>query len=275
MSSAEDAFQLTSAGLRLGAEDHLDRHYYALQKEYETTLRSAGFQPGWRVLDAGAGNGLFMPLMSTLVGPSGEIHAVDLAPEHVNAITKNRNYSCPVFAEVGDITTLPYDSGRFDAVWSANVTQYLTDTQLSEAIQEFRRVVKAAGVVAVKEVDISVWQFQPQDPRLMWRLLEALQNDTQMSGAMRGTRMPLWFRQAGLQEIQCTTTLAERRHPLKEVERDYIRGNLQFLSNLAKGLNLPASDIRQWNTIADDPEALIAHADFCYRELYVLTCGRR
>ena len=59
-------------------------------------------------------------------------------------------------------------------MWSANVIQYLDDEELTQAIREFRRVVKPGGLVAVKEVDISVWQYQPQDPKLMWRLLDAL-----------------------------------------------------------------------------------------------------
>ena len=77
----DEALESTSAGLRLGSESHLDRHYYALQKEYEDTLRSVGLKPGWHVLDAGSGNGLFLPLMSQLLGPTGEIHALDLALE--------------------------------------------------------------------------------------------------------------------------------------------------------------------------------------------------
>jgi arsenite methyltransferase len=265
------ALEATSAGLRLGSESHLDRHYYALQQEYEETLRKVGLKPGWRVLDAGSGNGLFLPLMSQLLGPSGEIHALDLAPEHVGAIARNKSYACRVLPKVGDITALPYESDRFDAIWSANVSQYLTDEQLLQSIRDFRRVVKPGGLIAVKEVDISVWQFQPQNPHMMWRLLQALKDDIQMSGAQRGTRMPLWFRKAELKDICSTTTLAERRHPLRAVERDYIQGNLQFLASLAKGLSLPAEDVRQWASIAEAPEDLVAHPDFCYRELYVVT----
>ena len=276
MNQAEDAaHESTSAGLRLGSESHLDRHYYALQQEYEDTLRKVGLQPGWRVLDAGSGNGLFLPLMSQLIGATGEIHALDLAPEHVAAIAKSKSYACPVLPKVGNITALPYEADRFDAVWSANVSQYLTDEQLLHSIREFGRVVKPGGLVAVKEVDISVWQFQPQDPHIMWRLLEGLKDDTQMAGAQRGTRMPLWFREAGLADIRCTTTLAERRHPLKVVERDYIQGNLQFLASLAKNVDLLVEDARQWAAIAEAPESLIAQPDFCYRELYVLTCGQK
>lgn len=103
----------------------------------------------------------------------------------------------------------PQDEPR---VWIANSTQYLSDEQLTRAIEEFRRVVRPGGLVAVKEVDILVWQYQPQDPKLMWRLLDAQSDDTHISGAMRGTRLSARFRAAGLENVSAITTLAERRH---------------------------------------------------------------
>jgi arsenite methyltransferase len=277
MNQKQSAYQSTSTGHKLGSAHHLDRHYYALQMEYEATLRSAGFQNGWHVLDAGAGNGLFLPLMSELLGPSGQITAIDLAPENieaVNAMAESDRLSCPVDAKVCDITALPFADNHFDGLWSANVSQYLTDEQLAQAMLEFRRVVKPGGLIAVKEVDITVLQFLPQKPQLMWRLLESLKADTQLAGAMRGTRLPIWFRRAGLTEIWSKTTLAERRHPLRRVERNYICGNLEFFSNLAATQDLTKSDLTEWKSIAATPDALINDPDFCYRELYVLTGGR-
>lgn len=37
-------------------------------------------------LDAGAGNGVFLPLMADLLGADGHIEALDLAEENVEAI---------------------------------------------------------------------------------------------------------------------------------------------------------------------------------------------
>jgi ubiquinone/menaquinone biosynthesis C-methylase UbiE len=274
--NASNSEQITSAGHKLSAGGHLDVHYLALKDEYDATLRAAGIQSGWSVLDAGAGNGIFLPLMAELLGAAGRIEAVDLAPENVEAIEgliANQQFACPISARTGDMTALPYESGTFDAVWSANVTQYLDDEELTRAIQEFCRVVKPGGLVAVKEVDISVWQFQPQDPKLMWRLLDALSEDRQMSGAMRGTRLTAWFRAAGLENVSAITTLAERRQPLRPVERDYIRNNLEFLSGLARTRDLPEADLREWRAIGEAPERLLSDPDFCYREMWVLSLG--
>ncbi len=276
MTNASSSEQMTSAGHRLSAGGHLDVHYLALKDEYDATLRAAGLRPGWSVLDAGAGNGVFLPLMAELLGAKGHIEALDLARENIAAIEAliaARPLACPVDGRTGDITALPYEKDTFDAVWSANVVQYLDDEQLTRAVGEFCRVVKPGGLLAVKEVDISVWQYQPQDPKLIWRLLEALSDDTQMSGAMRGTRLSAWFRAAGLENVSAITTLAERRQPLRPVERDYVRNNLEFLSGLARTCDLPEADHQQWKAIGEDPERLISDPGFCYREMWVLSLG--
>jgi arsenite methyltransferase len=232
--------------------------------------------PAGRCLTRGAGNGVFLPLMAQLLGGEGRIEALDLAEENVDAIRdmiESQPFACPVNARTGDITAPPYETNAFDAVWSANVIQYVDDDQLTRAVGEFSRVVKPGGLVAVKEVDISVWQYQPLDPKLLWRLLEALSDDTQMSGAMRGTRVPSWFRAAGLEKVSAITTLAERRQPLRPVEYDYIRNNLGFLAGLARTRDLSEADRLQWKEIGDDPERLLSDPDFCYREMWVLSLG--
>jgi ubiquinone/menaquinone biosynthesis C-methylase UbiE len=276
--NASDGYGATSTGHQLADAGHLDKHYYALQSEYEEALRSSGFQSSWRVLDAGCGNGVYLPLLAELVGRRGAISVIDLAPENieqVNELAKGGNLACQVEPCVGDLTALPYEDNQFEGLWSANVTQYLTDSQLSQAMREFRRVVKPNGLIAIKEVDISVWQFQPLDPKLLWRLLELVSQDgTQMAGAMRGTRLPLWFREAELTEIRSRTTLAERRHPLKRVEHDYIRSNLEFLAKLAASQLLPVGDVAAWKAIGIAPSELIEVPDFCYREMFVVTTGR-
>lgn len=276
MNNSSNSEQTTSTGHKLSAGGHLNVHYLALKDEYDATLRAAGIRPGWSMLDAGAGNGVFLPLMAELLGVEGHIEALDLARENIEAIEgliASQRFACPVSTRIGDITVLPYEAGTFDAVWSANVIQYLNDEVLTKAIGEFCRVVKPGGLVAVKEVDISVWQYQPQDPKLVWRLLDALSDDVQMSGAMRGTRVSAWFRAAGLENVSAITTLAERRQPLRLVEHEYIRNNLEFLSGLARTCDLPEADHHQWKSIGEAPERLLADPDFCYREMWVLSLG--
>lgn len=74
----------------------------------------------------------------------------------------------------GSITALPYVSGTFDAVWCANVTEYLTDDELRQMLAEFRRVVRPGGMVAIKEWDNTRQLLLPGPPLLLMHLHEAL-----------------------------------------------------------------------------------------------------
>lgn len=55
---------------------------------------------------------------------TGTIDAIDLAPENVQMIqawAQRGEFACPVAAQVGGITALPYAGGKFDAArmkWS-------------------------------------------------------------------------------------------------------------------------------------------------------------
>ena len=46
-------------------------HFESARHEYEDSLRYVGIERGWKVLDAGCGDGAFLPLMSELVGAKG------------------------------------------------------------------------------------------------------------------------------------------------------------------------------------------------------------
>ena len=51
--------------------------------------------------------------------------------------------------------------------------QYLTEEDLSLCLSEAYRVIRPGGVVAIKEVDASIMQYQPLDPVLVQHLFEA------------------------------------------------------------------------------------------------------
>ncbi len=74
----------SSTGHTFAESDWLDVHFLAMQPDYEEMLRWVGLQPGWHVLDGASGSGSFLPLMTELVGPSGKVSAVDLAPENAD-----------------------------------------------------------------------------------------------------------------------------------------------------------------------------------------------
>ena len=133
-------------------------------------LRSVPFERGWRVLDAGCGSG-GSSLLGRAVGPSGQITAIDLAPDNV-AIVQQRltSWVIPLSTrvQVGTLVS-PFPADHFDAVWCSNTLQYLTDTELTIALGEFQRVVRPAGLVAIKDVDSTTIRFEPTPPGFMDR----------------------------------------------------------------------------------------------------------
>lgn len=269
----------TSMGHELSDAAHLDAHFAAAQPEYEAMLRSTHLQPGWHVLDAGCGSGCFLPLIAELVGPSGRITAIDLAPEHIAAVNTritHHTFPCPVEARVSSVVKLPFADQTVDAVWCANVTLFLTEEELAAAFAEFRRVVRPGGMVAVKEYDATVWQFQPADPLLVWRFLEAARrHHGQMAlGTLRAVELPTRLRHAGLVGIQSKTTLTERR-PSSLAERQTWGGVIKFYSERAQRVEVSKEDLEQWQKLGDidAPDHISQHPDFSIREGHIMVVG--
>ena len=103
MSDEQQRMNVASTGL-VGTEGNfLDAHFEACRPEYEAMLRSVGVQSGWRVLDAACGAGSFLPLMTTLVGPTGFVSVFDLAPDTIATVEKriaDGEFFCPVDVQV-------------------------------------------------------------------------------------------------------------------------------------------------------------------------------
>lgn len=252
-----------------------------MQPEYEEMLRWVGIQVDWHVLDAGCGSGSFVPLLTELVGSRGSVSAIDLAPENVRLVQCRVAHSqgaAPVSTRVGSILELPYSNRSFDAVWCANATQYLTDSELQTMLREFRRVVRPHGLVAIKEYDITALQLQPAPPTLVSHLVDALcrAGHLQIRGTLRTLHLPKWLREAGLVEIRQKPTLMVRLQPLRPVERALVCDALKFYYSLAQGADIPAKELEAWRNFADveSLEHITTHPDFQYRGIQTVFVAR-
>jgi SAM-dependent methyltransferase len=243
-------------------------------------LRSAGFQSGWRVLDAGCGGGSYLPLLSELLGFQGHISAVDLASENVaqvEALIASGRLRCLVDIRVGDVTRLPFAEDSFDAVWSANVTQYLPDLELPTMLAEARRVLKPGRLLALKDTEDSALALHPIPPLLLWRLLDALARRSEMTviGGLRGLHLGRFVAEAGFAHVRRTVVYIERQPPLRAAEAQMIAELVGWLAQAAVTLDLPAADRAQWRAFADpaSPSYLLHQPDLYWREGDVLVTG--
>ena len=178
---------MTSTGHALGDASWLDAHFESARAEYEDAVRFVGILPGWTVLDAGCGSGGYVPLIGELVGATGRVAALDLAPENVARVERLvREGRCvaPVDPHLGSVLDLPFADATFDCVWCANVALYLTEAEFTRVMGEFRRVTKPGGLVAVKDFDGTILQILPLDPAIHARLVAALRAETADTGLL-------------------------------------------------------------------------------------------
>jgi ubiquinone/menaquinone biosynthesis C-methylase UbiE len=271
-----------SLGQQLAHAAQLDGHFLKCQAEYEAMARAVGIQPGWHVLDAGCGTGVFLPLLNELVGPTGQITAIDVAPENrqraqqlVDALAIGAN----ITIQAGDVTQLDFADNTFDAIWCANVTQYLTDEQFAAMLQAFLRVSKPGGLVGLKEFDVTTWQFLPGDPLLMPRKTETQKRAgaLQVSGSLRAPLFRSWLLEAGFVDVWLKNFVSECQPPLDPAVNDFLRNLLSWLANNAQTADISAEDKASWHQLGevDAADHILKRPDFYSRESHILVVGRK
>ncbi|MEA2646500.1 MAG: hypothetical protein QOE92_1583 [Chloroflexota bacterium] len=265
----------------LGHAAWLDVHFEASRDAYAEMLGAVGFEAGWRVLDAGCGAGSHLPLLVAAVGPTGTVEAFDVAPENVSAVRARADQDGLRLGDVrvADITALPYEDDCYDATWCANVTQYLDDDSMTQALAELRRITRPGGLVAVKDVDMLRTSIHPGDPDLVARLClvcRSVAARPESTGSTRGGRLGEWLVGAGLLDVRQLDQLIPHAAPLSPVEREFVADWLAFLSRLPEVALLPPGDRVQWELLGNDrhPASPIHSPSFRLAECQVLAVGR-
>jgi arsenite methyltransferase len=268
-------------GHELSGTAWLDAHFMSARAEYEEALRSVGIQSGWAVLDAGCGPGGFLPWIAALTGATGRIAALDLAPEHVENIKKQiiiGAYPSNIAAKAGGLTALPYADAEFDCVWSANVLEYLNDAEAKLAMVEFKRVLKPGGLLAVKDFDVNLVQLLPLDPGLISRITAKRREKAGRTGELGswcGPLLPTRLRHAGFEDIRRRSWLIERWAPLNPHSRRFAEEIISLNARRSSELALADSDKRLWLEVAANSATLLDDPDFCLREGFTLSVGRK
>lgn len=260
---------------------YLDTRYLAMQPEYEAMLRGVGIVPGWHVLDAGCGGGSHLPLLSALVGAGGRVHALDRAVENIAAadrLAQTRLLRSPLETHLNSVLDLPLPSNSVDAVWNANVSQYLTDGELQTMLGEFQRVTRPGGLVAIKEIDATLFQVRPIPHRCFWRLFDATLRAgvLQPSGALRTQHLPRFMADAGFSAITARPVLITRQAPLRPVERESCTAILQLLLAFARQAGVGDEELGRWRGYADpeSPTFVLDDPALLWCETQMVVVGR-
>lgn len=159
-------------------------------------------EPGRRLLDVGCGPGHAALTLAADLGADGELVGIDASSEMI-AVARARAGAvrCRVRFGVGDALALDEPDDAFDAVRSERTLQWLPDPQA--AVDEFARVVRPGGAVALVDTDWSTLVIDVGDDDIAARVRAAMQAERGRPASVGG-RLPELLSATGL-DVRATT----------------------------------------------------------------------
>lgn len=129
--------------------------------------RKAGIAAGSRVLDVGAGPGHATMDLAELVGPTGEVVAVERSARFARAAAeacRSRQLSNVRIHQL-DLMTSDLPSGPFDASWCRWVASFVASPAM--LVAKLAGVIRKGGVAIFHEyADYATFRFSPRRPAL-------------------------------------------------------------------------------------------------------------
>jgi ubiquinone/menaquinone biosynthesis C-methylase UbiE len=122
-------------------------------------VADARLRSGMRVLDLGSGTGYPALLAAQTVGPSGSVTGIDLAEQMLDVARRKASSLAltNVTFRTGDVTSLPFETGSFDAITSRFCLMFLPE--IPKSATEIARVLKPGGWLAA-----AVWSTPDKNP---------------------------------------------------------------------------------------------------------------
>ena len=211
-------------------------------------IRALHLPEGSRGLDAGCGIGTHTLWLAEAVSPGGHVTGVDISSECLARAeeTAKSGLTARVSFQFGDMGNLPFDDNAFDWTWNADTLWPVGGKDPRPLVRELVRVVKPRGIVA-----ILFWSSQKLLPG--YPLLEARLNATCAASFpyTDGTRPELhilrafdWLQEAGLDEPQARTFVADIRSPSDDESRNALSGGFQMLWGKAESEVTPQDWVR-------------------------------
>jgi arsenite methyltransferase len=155
------------------AAARIDRSYLTpeIVNQRLRTLSGLALARGESVLDAGCGTGLLLEQEALAVGADGRAEGIDSSNDMLD-LARQRCTDLPqVQLQQGSVEKLPFDDASFDALSTTQCLLYVAD--LDSALQEFQRVLKPGGRLAVLETEWSGAIMHSHDQSLTQRIFDA------------------------------------------------------------------------------------------------------
>ncbi|MBV1850004.1 class I SAM-dependent methyltransferase [Catellatospora tritici] len=120
-----------------------------------------------RALDAGTGSGRTLARLIEHLDPHSELVATDISDAMLQEARARIQVAAPgTLAFVNaDSAELPFPSGMFDIVLSTFTLHHVPSAQQLKVLREFRRVLKAGGILALADQVQTAPPLSPDDMR--------------------------------------------------------------------------------------------------------------
>ena len=135
------------------AAARIDRTYQTPEIVHQRlrTLAALGLRQGESILDAGCGTGLLLEQEALAVGASGRAAGIDSSADMLAHAEARCAGLGQVTLQKGSVDALPFDDAGFDALSCTQTLLYVE--RLEQALQEYHRVLKRGGRIAIVETD--------------------------------------------------------------------------------------------------------------------------
>ncbi len=135
----------------------LSRIYAIIERVFEKGLRRRGLEllaavPGEVILEIGVGTGYALKEIAAAVGSGGRACGLDITPRMLE-LTEKRLRRAELNDRVnlfeGDARKIPYEDGKFEAVYMAGTLELFDTPDIPKVLGEIRRVLKPGGRLCV------------------------------------------------------------------------------------------------------------------------------
>jgi ubiquinone/menaquinone biosynthesis C-methylase UbiE len=251
----------------------LEALHDALVTDFRKIVRCLPDQ-GSKAVDVGCGDGFFTKLLSEV---QSEVIGIDNSDAYLSEATRSSGNIGKTRFVKGDVVALPLSDGMVDIVWSAHSMHSYPDVK--KALQEFRRVLRPGGLLAVLESDNihSVLLSWPPDLELAVR--QAEHREIGDEDSYIGTYFPRFakrlFEHAGFTNFERKQCLITRFGPADEILGKFVELYLKNVLERTESF-LSEKTCARLQKLSDpaSPEFLPRRSDFAFSSLQSLMLGR-
>jgi ubiquinone/menaquinone biosynthesis C-methylase UbiE len=213
---------------------------FAFHEEFAPELKAMlavlPLQPGDRVLDVACGDGIYSAWLSSLLGPQGNVTAIDASRHWLTMARRTlaREKTHRVTLKEADALKLPFQDMTFDFVWCAQSFYSLPD--VGRCLAEMIRVLRPGGTLAILEDDslhhvLLPWPIELELEVRAAELAAFRAETTRPARYYIGRWLSRLLRRAGLRAVRERAFAATRQAPLAPAASRYFGDYLHSLAH--------------------------------------------